>query len=390
MPQTTKKKKTIANPEQFIWREEKFKSKYSQCFEAAQQKFTPSYNVIKLKYWRKYRLITHFDCSLYDTLLLYARENIGFTQDELRIDLGVGKTTLRQSLDNLINAELIEEIKLRDKQGERNYYIMKSPLYDEESFTAEKAKKIRIAGETVPTVFLESQVVRLRRQIKKNSFKKMRTALSDISNLKGSRLEAAQNIRSLNEERQLTWKLVQRNFGENAAIVDNLVWEIVRIEGLHKLDELSYRKRFIEIFKDWLKGAGITKWKSYFETCAIKLMEFYRKRIKPKSSGNSEPPPPKYVAARDAEMPEHQTLPKEVDNPKWKEVRTILKKELPKVGYEWFEHVACVSVDSEHKILTLSTNQMCREWIETNYSNELNEAFNNVGLKGFMINWELK
>lgn len=260
------------------------KPKFSKVFQDAGQDFVRSYEVIRLSYWLKYELIGHGECALYDTLHLFCKKQIEFTLEYLAKALNVGDETLRQMLDNLENAELLEVIKVNDELGQRNDYIIKSPFYERETFTERKKLRILEKKEDLPETFLETQVERLRRQIRKNSVKRVRKILRN-KNLKGFAADIKRRAQTAIDERRFLWKRLVRTFGANAVKFDTIVYETIQLEFLQSLSGNDYQTNFIRILRKRLEENKIG-WSSWITDIADQLRAFYELRIKVKPSDN--------------------------------------------------------------------------------------------------------
>lgn len=159
----------------------KFELRLSKAYAPAGHDFTKSFNVIRSAYFFKYRLISLFAIGLYDHLHYLALNDEAFTLDQLAAQFTVGKATLCTWLDELENADLIERVKMCvQKGGDQNLYLIRTPYYEAATLDAasdggrKRRKRIETAGEQIPELFLESELPRLRQQIKDNAAKNRR------------------------------------------------------------------------------------------------------------------------------------------------------------------------------------------------------------------------
>jgi predicted transcriptional regulator len=139
-----------------VWDDEKktIVVRYSQAYRPEGHDYTRSFKVLRLAYWLKHHLLDQDDIATYETLQLLCEIAIPFTLDRLAEECKVGKSTLRQRLDNLENAELLTIHKTADGQGRPNYYILRTPYFEKDTIIGDSNKVIarqdRILFDRVP------------------------------------------------------------------------------------------------------------------------------------------------------------------------------------------------------------------------------------------------
>lgn len=272
---------------------DKYKGKFDKLFQPAGHNYTASFDTLKLDYVLRYDLITAFDVSVYEWLYLFCKSDIPFSIDVFAKKLKCCKDTLRQSLDNLENAELLEIVKVNDERGQHNCYLLRTPLFSKDYLEFNSKEKpdsnhnrsvkshrdrIHAAGQTIPTEFLEDNLDRLRSQIQKNNVRRVRQFLRDTTKTsKFKRL--ASELKQARQMRQFVWKEIFNTLGSNAADFEQFIFshtkELAKIptaKGEFKQALTRFVKKFCEQFN--------LVFNTWFVDKAEKLFEFFRIRLK--------------------------------------------------------------------------------------------------------------
>lgn len=293
-------------------RANQFEGKFDKFFCTVGHSFTMAFDVIRESYWLEYGIIEHFDCSVYDTIYFFIRKNIPFSLDVLARKMHVSKGTLRESLDNLENAELLEIVKVNDERGQYNCYLLKSPLFERESIefnskyhpesNHNKAvqttrDKFHKKGLPLPTEFLEDHVERLKQQVKKNNVRRVRLFLRD--KLKSSKFKRlATELREQREARQFVWKEIFHTLGSNANDFEQFIFSHTKELAVIPTAKGEFKQALIRFVKSFCEKFDLV-YNTWFVDKAEKLFEFFRIRLRiPKAKAEESyysdaPPEPK-------------------------------------------------------------------------------------------------
>lgn len=201
--------------------------RFSQVYQPKGHEWNPSFKVLRGGYWLRHRILTEQDVSTYETLQFLAADDKPFTVEGLAAACGKSKNTLRRIFDNLINAELLEIVTVADGQGKPNYYILRTPLYERETFTDSTKKRILAHKETLPVTFLEDEAERLRLQITKNRIGKLRRlelrrrkAKKEQKDLTGASLTLYENLVDRYSNQNFVLHRVFKTLGEKLPTPD--------------------------------------------------------------------------------------------------------------------------------------------------------------------------
>ncbi len=254
--------------------------KFSEAYREAGHDFTKSFKVLRLAYLFLYHILTADDVFLYETLQLLCERAIPFTLERLAEELGKGKNTIRESLDNLINAELLEIVK-SDGQGAPNFYILRTPYFQKDSIVGDtdaqigRQNRIIKAGFELPETFVEDHYKRLKKQVKENKVKKFR----ELCRSKEKQAENPQLYKQLKAEadsKVLTWhKIIKKLGNTKAAAFDNLIYKLTK--GFANVETLDYWQQFKISLKKNLEQLNISFDEFLFDY-AKELSVFYDQR----------------------------------------------------------------------------------------------------------------
>lgn len=255
-----------------------YKARYSSEYKDEGHDFNKSFKVLRSAYWLKYDIISHLDVSLYETLQFLCEAEIPFSLQILAEKMRIGDATLRKCLDNLENAELLEIVK-SDGQGQPNYYIIRTPFFEKENFKeTNKAKVLRKYGE-LPETFLETEIDRLRRQIRKNSARKLRN-LARKQNLSNRKKDIQKIVKTNKENRLRVWHRIIKTFGNQDAVnFDAIVWRLCHNKDLLQIHGRDFDAAFKRFLKFEFEKARMT-WNEFYLDLAQELRAFYDARIR--------------------------------------------------------------------------------------------------------------
>lgn len=266
-----------------------YTAKFSEAYSEAGHDFTKSFKVLRLCYLFAFHILTHEDIFLYETLQLLCERGDPFTIERLAEELRMSKTSIRQCLDNLENAELLEIVK-SDGQGQANYYILRTPLFERETVVGDTDGVIRRqnrilfnrvngqlvpSGRDLPQIFIDDEWQRLLKQVKDNKARKMR----DIARSKLLQKQNPQLWKEVKENlsnRSLTWhKIVKKLGNSRAATFDNIVFQL--IQKLQNVQSTDYWNVFKARLKEYLERAKIL-FDTYLLDYGVELAAFYDSR----------------------------------------------------------------------------------------------------------------
>lgn len=370
-------------------RANQFEGKFDKLFCAVGHSFTMSFDIIRESYWLEYDILDYDDCHTYDTIYFFIRKNIPFSLDVLARKMKVSKGTLRERLDNLENAELLEIVKINDARGQYNGYLLKSPLfkremiefdskYHLESNRNKSAKTIRQKFHDknlpLPTEFLDEHADRLRYQVKRNNVRRVRLFLRDkLKSAKFKRLAA--ELRQQSETRQFVWKEILHTLGSVANDFEQFIFShtkqlavIPQAKGEFKQALTRFVKKFCEQFN--------LVYNTWFVDKAEKLFEFFRIRLRiPKSKVeetfyNDEPGA--------TEMSDIDETIEEVEHtPIFESARTRVK-EIISTGRNWSKTIETLT--NTFKVFPLTApqiNELIKEFIPVQYQDKLKVELRN-------------
>lgn len=279
-----------------------YKARYSSEYKDEGHDFNKSFKVLRSAYWLKYDLISHLDISIYETLQFLCESEIPFSLQILADRLKIGDSTLRKCLDNLENAELLEIVK-SDGQGNPNYYIIRTPFFERENFKeTTKAKVLRNYGE-LPETFLESEIDRLRRKIRKNSARKLRD-IARKQNLAKRKADIQKIVRENKINRLRVWHRIIKQFGNQDAVnFDTIVWRLCHNVQLLQIHGREFDAAFKRHLKFELEKARI-RWNEFYFDLAQELRAFYDARLNVKREAKATEPTPRPDSYEDEPTPE--------------------------------------------------------------------------------------
>jgi predicted transcriptional regulator len=257
-----------------------YKVRYSQSYQPEGHDFTTSFKVLRLAYLFKYHILTKDDIFLYETLQLLCEREIPFTIERLAEEFGQGKATVRLCLDNLENAELLEIVK-SDGQGQPNYYILRTPMFERDTIVGDsdsvigRQNRILKAGHSLPIAFIEDNYLRLIRQVRKNRVRKLRELYRNKEFQKRNK-KFYNRLKSEMESRHLTWhKIVKKLGNAQASTFDNLIWRLTK--GFADVETLDYWQQFKTALKKHLAQLKI-EFDEFLFDYAKDLSVFYDQR----------------------------------------------------------------------------------------------------------------
>lgn len=273
--------------------------KYSEAYREAGHDFTKSFKVLRLAYLFKYHILTADDIFLYETLQLLYERGIPFSNEGLARELGMGKTTFRQCLDNLQNAELLDIYKT-DGQGQPNYYLLRTPYFERESLDGKSPAQIRRQneickeGQEVPETFIESHALRLNRQVKKNHVKKLRQI--NPEKLEKRHKSLYQKIKSEFESKKLVWFSIVKKLGsQKAAALDNLIWRLAKSD-FSNVETTAFNQILRDRIKSYFSQLEIT-FDVWLVDTGEQLFHFYSPNIQRKEKRQTKPAPKPAMSA---------------------------------------------------------------------------------------------
>ncbi len=273
-------------------KQEKYVAKFSEAYREEGHDYNKSFKVLREAYWFKYEILTQDDIATYETLQFLCERGIAFTLEVLAQKSKVGKETLRHRLDNLVNAELLDIFKT-DGQGQPNYYLLRTPLFEKKSLDGEspaqlrRKKEIWKAGFEVPEIYLEQNIHRLKRQIKKNRVKKLRTIYKDkkLENLKKRDKSLYARIKATVEEKRMVWFSIVKTIGnQKAANLDSVIWQYAKSD-FSEFESTAFNRILREKIKDILQRLNIA-FDSFLIDKVESLFHFYAPKIQTKRAGN--------------------------------------------------------------------------------------------------------
>lgn len=249
------------------------KARYSKVYKPAGLRFTRNFHVVTLSYWIKYRLINGNDVNLYNLLHVLADKDMAFTIRGLAYHLEKHHTLIRKSLDRLENVNLIHTLKLADVQGQPNYYVICTPLFESpDSLTGSVRDDLQKAGEPMPTIFLITKLEEFSKRLKLNITKDRRDNPANYPN---------------EDQRKKWWKELLREFAgdwKQAISFDNAVADIVSQYGSNQPLDAFERVLKAKLDKEGLKLTP--RWKKV----AHEQRAFYDLYQQPKSIWNADEP----------------------------------------------------------------------------------------------------
>ena len=276
-----------------------YKARYSAEYKDEGHDYNKSFKVLRAAYWLKYDLLNHFDVSLYETLQFLCEAEIPFSLEILAERLKIGDATLRKCLDNLVNAELLEIVR-SDGQGNPNYYIIRTPYFEQENFKDSNKSRYFNAYKDLPETFLETEVERLRRQIRKNTARKLRD-IARKKNLSNRKSIIQKIVNEAKQNKARLWHQIVKKFGSQDAVnFDSIVWTLCHDKNLLQIHGSEFNAAFKRFLKVELEKARI-RWNESYFGYANELRAFYDARLNVKHPEKAETKPvqtfPESIAA---------------------------------------------------------------------------------------------
>lgn len=270
-----------------------YTARFSVLFQPFEHNYTPGFDVLKLAYWLKYGILEYFDVSIYELIYFFCKTKTPFSLEILAERLKVGNTTLRQSLDNLENAELLEVVSIIDEYGKHNSYILKTPYFERESIDytraktpaqdkAARAKRARFATaeKPLPTEFLDDHAGRLLRQVRKNHVGKRRRMIADRKQKIACKYpDYLAALREESSDRSLLWKQVSRTLPEHAASFNEFIYQQTPDIAAEPTNAGRWSK-IREKVKSFCESFALKYDDVWFPEIGRKLFEFFRRRLR--------------------------------------------------------------------------------------------------------------
>lgn len=259
-----------------------YEVRYSEAFQPVGHDYNQSFKILREMYWFVYEILDEADIATYETLQFLCEKRIPFTLEILAKRKKVAEKTLRQQLDNLQNAELLELYEM-DAPGKPYHYVLKTPYHSRDEFTGESGynRKLAVieAYGAIPESFIEDNYLRLRQQVRKNYVRRLKR-LYKSKDLKERHPKAFREINRRIEDKKLFWFRLVKYFGQNkAAALDDVIWKLAKsdfsnIESTHFESEL--KKRITNYFNQLHLDKNNLHW-------AIRLFHHYCPKVLVKS-----------------------------------------------------------------------------------------------------------
>ncbi len=378
-----------------------YEVRFSEAYRPAGHDYTQSFKVLRLAYWLKYHLLTQADIALYETLQLLCDQGIPFTLDRLAEEMAVGKSTLRQQLDNLENAELLE-IRKSDGQGQPNFYILRTPYFERDSIVGDspahigRLNRIERSGGEPPVLFLEDVVDDLRRKIRKNRAKKLR----HLAALKKRSPKLYRRLAAEIEERRFRFNQIVKKLGEQGAVdLDAYIWRLSR-HGIGEVETTEFNLMLRERIRGYFGRARVAV-DQWLLDAAAGLFYFYSPQLVPAigPAAGKRTAVRKPVAAKAASnegqkeaRPSKLTPPaiSKEDAAIWQAVTAAIIKQGGEPARGWLELVVPAGFDRTTQTLRLiAANEQTAQWIDDVYRKVIVETLGRLRFTAAAIEWSM-